>query len=193
MTIPAGRTDVPLSDVPHAGTSNRKRSKKTPSTPAAPEGRQASDEATERQQEDSENRIPKAFDYIQPLIKAMGESGITVSWQMQPEDIQAIARVQQRAGVPAMVEFARVTKASAGQPIRYATFFLRGGWKGLPPASTTAPRPAPPQPAEKPPHCGDIDCDPIDRMRELETPDGLRINTPCHRCHPASLNGRQPA
>ena len=59
------------------------------------------------------------------------------------------------------------------------------------PKAPTAPTPRPT--AEKPPHCGDIDCDPIDRMREIETPDGIRMNTPCHQCHPSRLNGKQPA
>ncbi|MDX3033929.1 hypothetical protein PV515_39780, partial [Streptomyces scabiei] len=65
----------------------------------------------------------------------MTQAGITVSWSMQPKDWLEIASIVQRAGIPAMVAFARDTKNTSRQPVRYATFFLRGGWKGLPPTA----------------------------------------------------------
>lgn len=123
-----------------------------------------------------------AFTYIQPLIRAMTNAGITVTWSMPPRDIVAIADVMERAGVDAMVRYALDTKATSRQPIRYATFFLRGGWKGLPPKSDTPPpRPAA---AEKPEWCGDLDCDEITRTREVETPTGHFVLVPCPDCHP---------
>lgn len=177
MAIPAGRADVPLSDVPHAGTSNRRRSKNTSSSTPATDDGQTGSEA------DGEERVPDAFAYIQPLIRAMTDAGIVVSWQMQADDIHAIARVLKRAGSASMVKFALDTKATVRDPIRFATFFLRG-WKGLPPKSDR-PRDSPTntQPS-MPPYCGDPDCDPVDRTREVERPDGIRVNVPCKKCHP---------
>lgn len=131
---------------------------------------------------------PDAFQICQPLVTAMTQAGITVSWSMQPSDWLTVADIVQRAGVPAMVTFARDTKATARQPIRYATFFLRGGWKGLPPAAA-APPPARDSPS-MPKHCGDIDCHPDSRLREIEE-DGLPVLAPCPACHPA-LQGARP-
>jgi hypothetical protein len=123
------------------------------------------------------------FAYIQPLIAAMTDAGITVSWSMQARDMIAIADILERAGLEAMVDFALKTRDSTRQPIRYATFFLRGGWGGLPPKGTTKPRQ---QPAEKPPWCGDPDCDEITRTRDVEDDRGLRYSAPCSVCHPNS-------
>lgn len=115
----------------------------------------------------------------------MTEAGIVVSWSMKPSDWLDIAAVVDRAGVTAMVRYAVDTKATARQPIRYATFFLRGGWKGLPPAAANVP---PPRPAggTKPPYCGDPDCDEISRTREVEDDRGIRSLERCPDCHPAS-------
>lgn len=113
----------------------------------------------------------------------MTNAGITVSWSMQAQDMSAIADVLDRAGIDAMVRYALDTKATSRQPIRYATFFLRGGWRGLPPKSTTPP---PPRAAEKPPWCGDPDCDEITRTRDVENERGLRASAPCPDCHPNS-------
>jgi hypothetical protein len=131
-----------------------------------------------------EERIPDAFAYIQPLIRAMTDAGLTVSWQMQAEEYQDTARVLQRAGVEAMLNFALDTKASSRKSIRYATFFLRGGWKGLPPKSTK-PRVSSGAGAAKPPYCGDPDCDEQTRLRQREDADGLRSVYPCPDCHPS--------
>lgn len=136
----------------------------------------------------NEDRITDAFAYIQPLIRAMTDAGITVSWQMQAEDYQSIARVMHRAGIEAMVDFALETKASSRKTIRYATFFLRGGWVGLPPKSTK-PAPAPTSTRHRPPHCGHPDCDPASRLRETEDDNGLRRVHPCPNCHPNTQKG----
>ncbi|GGJ87189.1 hypothetical protein GCM10011583_18420 [Streptomyces camponoticapitis] len=131
----------------------------------------------EGEQASSEERTPRAFDYCQPLIKAMTEAGIYVSWQMTADDWQAVARILDRAGVEQMVKFAAGTKAR--EPIRFAKFFLKAGWVGLPPRSTR-PQPA----ADKPPHCGHPDCDPITRTRETEDARGIRSLNRCPECHP---------
>jgi hypothetical protein len=114
----------------------------------------------------------------------MTQAGIVVSWSMQPSDWLDIADVVQRAGVSAMVAFARDTKATARQPVRYATFFLRGGWKGLPPAAPQASSQERDPQAAKPPYCGDPDCDEITRFRQREDDNGLRSLYPCPDCHP---------
>jgi hypothetical protein len=117
----------------------------------------------------------------------MTNAGITVSWTAQARDLNSIADILERAGVDAMVEFARKTQASTRQPIRYATFFLRGGWGGLPPK---AQRHEQPPTADAPaPHCGDPDCHPTSRLREIEDEDGLPMLVPCPNCHP---QGRRP-
>lgn len=146
------------------------------STPLPADGEQAS----------SEEPITDAFAYIQPLIRAMTDAGITVSWQMRAEDYKRTARVLQRAGVEAMVEFAIATKASTVKPISYATFFLRGGWLGLPPKSTK-PRATPKRlrPADWPEWCKDPDCDEKTRFRDVEDANGLRSSAPCPQCHPS--------
>ncbi|MER6183083.1 hypothetical protein [Streptomyces sp. NPDC001652] len=115
----------------------------------------------------------------------MTDEGITVSWAMQPEEYQQTAQVLRRAGVTAMVDFALDTKADSKKRIRYATFFLRGGWKGLPPKSTKR-RPSSDPSAAMPPYCGDPDCDEITRLRQRQDDNGLRSVYPCPECHPKS-------
>lgn len=144
-----------------------------PSPPAA---------AEQGTQDSGESRIPRAFDYIQPLIRAMGEAGIRVSWQMQPEDVQAIARVQRRAGVQQMVTFARNLKTRNGEPVSFATFFLKSGWLGLAPA--VDPQPPRGSADTEAPHCGDPDCDPVTRTRETEDDRGIRSLSLCLACNP---------
>jgi hypothetical protein len=130
----------------------------------------------------SEERILDAFAYIQPLVTAMTDAGFNaLSWQMQAEDTQSVARVLQRAGVAAMVTSAR--NARSRDPIRYAKFFLKSGWLGLPPKST---KPQTPSSTEKPPWCGDPECDPTMRYRDVEDARGLRASTPCPKCHPST-------
>jgi hypothetical protein len=134
----------------------------------------------------NEGRIPDAFAYIQPLIQAMTDEGITVSWAMPAEEYQQTAQVLRRAGVKAMVDFALDTKADSKKRIRYATFFLRGGWKGLPPKSTKPRATQRNNPrANWPAWCKDPDCDEVDRMRQTEDANGLRSVHPCPVCHPS--------
>lgn len=135
----------------------------------------------------SEKRIPRAFDYCQPLVRAMTDAGLVVSWQMQAEDWQSIARVLERAGIDAMVDFALGAKSR--DRISYARFYLKG-WLGLPPKSTK-PRASPAADAVKPPHCGDIDCHPDTRLREVEDDEGLPVLIPCSICHPAAQGARK--
>jgi hypothetical protein len=159
---------------PESGPHNARNTNTNPPSGRTPEA-DAPNEA-------GQDRIPRAFDYIQPLIKAMTEAGMTVSWQMQPDDVQAIARVQQRAGIAQMVTFARTVKARTREPIGFATFFLKAGWRGLPPK-------AEPQHSRESepthPWCGDPDCDDRTRLRQREDDNGLRTLYPCPDCHPS--------
>ncbi|MFJ1788383.1 hypothetical protein ACIOML_29265 [Streptomyces anulatus] len=43
----------------------------------------------------------------------------------------------------------------------------------------------PPEGAEKYPHCGSVDCDPITRFREATDWQGLKQDSPCPKCHPS--------
>lgn len=129
----------------------------------------------------SEQRIPRAFDYCQPLITAMTDAGMHVSWQMSAEDWQSVARVLERAGVDAMVTFARGTKTR--EPVRFAKFFLKAGWLGLPPKSTKPTASTRPVRAV-PDWCKHPDCDPVSRTRETEDARGIRSLHPCPDCHP---------
>lgn len=141
---------------------------------------------TQKEQASQEASQPDPFAICQPLITAMTAAGLAVSWSMKPTDWADIAETVQRAGVPAMVAFARATAATAREPIRFATFFLRCGWKGLPPAARTLPAPPASGPA---PHCGHPDCDPVTRTREIEDDRGIRSLTRCPDCHPAAQKG----
>ena len=131
--------------------------------------------------EEGPGRRPKrdAFAIIQPLVKALTEAGLTVSWGMPADDLLCVADAVERARVPAMVRFALDTKAATRQPIRFARYFVRG-WAGLPPAATA--RDSPQTAAQ--PWCRDPDCDEISRTREIEDARGLRTAAPCPRCHP---------
>lgn len=129
----------------------------------------------------NEERIPDAFAYCQPLIQAMTDAGLVVSWQMTAEDWQNVARVQRRAGVEQMVKFALGAKSR--EPIRFAKFYLRAGWLGLPPQSTK-PAPQPKHLRPLPDWCRDPDCDEITRLRQHEDDNGLRSLYPCPACHP---------
>jgi hypothetical protein len=111
----------------------------------------------------------------------MTDAGLVVSWQMTADDWQSVARVLERAGVEAMVNFALGVKAR--DRISYARFYLKG-WQGLPPKSTK-PRPSSDPSAAKPPYCGDPDCDEITRFRQREDGNGLRSVYPCPQCHPS--------
>ena len=127
----------------------------------------------------NQDRTPDAFAYIQPLIRAMTDAGFNaISWQMQTDDLHAVARVLNRAGVDAMVESAINAKRTSRTPIRFAAYFLKSGWGGLAPKSTKPPA------TEKPPWCGDPDCDEITRTRDVETDTGHFLSAPCPHCHP---------
>ncbi|WP_369274474.1 hypothetical protein AB5J55_35145 [Streptomyces sp. R11] len=132
-------------------------------------------------EEESQQRRD-AFTICQPLIKALTEAGITVSWGMPPEDLKRVAAAVERAGIPAMVRFALDTQRTRRDRILYARYFVRG-WTGLPPAAA-GPKSSGPQP-----HCGHADCDPVTRTRETEDDRGLRRVHPCPECHPTAQKG----
>lgn len=126
-----------------------------------------------------------AFTVCQPLIQAMTNAGITVSWQMSTEQWADLIHIVRRAGVAAMVEHAVAVARTAREKPRYATFFLAAGWRGLP-AKSTPPRTSTTTP---PPHCGDLDCDPDTRIRNYDDDQGYRRARPCPDCHPNAHRG----
>lgn len=150
-------------------------------TPSAPESG-APPHNYEVEEENQQRR--DHFTVCQPLIKALTEAGITVSWGMPPDDLIRVADAVERAGVPAMVRFAVDTQRTRRDRILYARYFVRG-WSGLPPMASAQPQ----QPNGKPPHCGHIDCDPASRLRETEDDNGLRRVHPCPDCHPNTAKG----
>jgi hypothetical protein len=120
-------------------------------------------------------------DWAQPLVDALSDHDIDLGWRLSTMQWAAVQELINTRGVPFLVEQAR-RRWNPRDPIKYASLLIQI-WCEIPAPSPRKPRDS--APAEKPPHCGDIDCDPIDRYREIETPDGLRLNTPCPQCHPS--------
>lgn len=40
---------------------------------------------------------------------------------------------------------------------------------------------------ERPPYCGDLECDPVTRLRDVELDGGFRVSERCHKCHPSAV------
>lgn len=126
----------------------------------------------------------------QPLIDAMTDAGIVVSWTMRTDEWRELLDLIDRVDIQILVQRAREARRP-GQQVQYATWFLRGTWRGLP---TTKGRTSPRRdsaPAQAGPHCGDLDCHPDTRLREVEDEDGLPVLVPCTACHPATQGVRK--
>lgn len=141
------------------------------------------------------NPIP---DWAQPLIDALGMKGIAVGWgRMSNFQWIAVQQLMKSHGVPYLVYIAS-TRWNPNNPIRFGTLLL-DIWREFPappvgspwhPATQAKRSDQKRAAADKPPHCGDIDCDPDDRMRESIDSDGLRVYTPCPQCHPSRKEHR---
>ena len=86
-----------------------------------------------------------------------------------------------------MVRAAVNSSRAQGEPATVTAWITR--WQSL-----ADPAPAPgsrDSPAYDTPHCGDIDCHPDTRLREVEDDDGLPALTPCKKCHPATQGARK--
>lgn len=148
------------------------------------------------QQDNQQQPGPTAADVsdpvqrAQPLIDAMTDAGLVVSWTMQAAEWLELAALVDRVDIPLLITRAQEA-IRPGRTVQYATYFLRGTWRGLP---STKNRPGPardsPRAPELPPHCKDLDCDPETRMREYER-DGLPELHRCPDCHPALQGARK--
>lgn len=166
------------------GTKSGSTLGRLPTTRVLPSSSTSSPTPKAGEEAGNEERIPRAFDYCQPLIAAMTDAGLDVSWQMSADDWQSVARVLQRAGVERMVKFALGAKSRT--PIRFATFYLKAGWLGLPPKSNRPVGVPDSGTRNRLAHCGHPDCDPVTRTRETEDDRGIRSLTRCPDCHPDS-------
>lgn len=130
--------------------------------------------------------------WAQPLVDALQMKGVSVSWgrtsNLQWVIVQQLIRSH---GIPYLVHIAS-TRWNPQHPIRFGKLLIEI-WREYPAPpvgspwhpATQAARAERDAPVQLPPYCGDIDCDPVDRLREIETDDGLRVSTPCPVCHPS--------
>ena len=144
---------------------------------------QSTEGATDRRQRD-------ALREAQPLIDAMTDAGINVSWTMRTDEGRDLLDLIDRVDIPILVKRA-IEARRPGQPVQYATWFLRGTWRGLPTTKGRTPPSRDSPPAQAGPHCGDIDCHPTTRLREVEDDDGLPVLIPCAICHPHAQGARK--
>lgn len=135
-------------------------------------------------------RVP---DWAKPLIDALGVKGIAVSWtRMSNFQWLIVQQLMKTHGIPYLVYIAG-TRWNPRNPIRFGTLLL-DIWREFeppPPGSPWHPdahsgRATQSSQPEKPPYCGDLDCDEITRMRQREDDNGLRSLYPCPDCHPKS-------
>lgn len=111
--IPAGRTDVPLSDVPHAGTSIRRRSTNT--------------------EEKTGKRQPRASGLPDPLAdlkRGIAAAGLTgVAWDLRESQWEYTRQALDRVGVPAMTAYAVNSARLKGMPAGASAWV--NGWRTL--------------------------------------------------------------
>lgn len=146
-----------------------------PSTPRE----QAEGPSSEQQRDDY--GIPRN---VRPLIDAMSRAGLGyVRWPFEGNQWFVIEALIKKSGIDAMTNFA--VKAASRTNVESAKFFVPG-WRQLAPlpAGYTAPPSRDQPPTQAGPHCGDIDCHPTTRLREVEDEEGLPVLVPCSICHP---------
>ena len=115
----AGRTDVPLSDVPHAGTSkeenkstNTRNTQQRPARPVDPE--------------------PRSYDTLRDLKRAISAAGISgVNWDLKPSQIERIRRVCEYVDISPMVAMALSNFRLKGLPAGASAWI--SGWESLEP------------------------------------------------------------
>jgi hypothetical protein len=131
-------------------------------------------------------RVP---DWAKPLIDALGIKGIAVSWtRMSSLQWVTVQQLMKSHGIPYLVHLASL-RWNPRNPIKFGTLLL-DVWREYeaPPAGSPW-RPRQPehggQQSNRPPYCGDPDCDEVTRLREHEDDNGLRSLYPCPACHPS--------
>jgi hypothetical protein len=141
------------------------------------------DQPNEQQQTDDYG-IP---DFARPLVDGLSNAGVVVRWPFVGNQWVIIHALIKKSGIRAMVDHAR--KAASRSNVESAKYFLQG-WRELPPLPRTDSQQDHAQrfrqQAEKPPWCGDVDCDEKTRTRDVEDDRGLRYSQPCPKCHPAA-------
>jgi hypothetical protein len=127
---------------------------------------------------------------VRPLIDAMTRAGLGyIRWPFEGNQWFVIEALIKKSGIDAMTTFA--AKAASRTNVESAKYFIPG-WRQLaplPPGYSPSSRDSPPPPAG--PHCGDIDCHPDTRLREVEDDEGLPVLIPCSTCHPATQGARR--
>ncbi|MET9073917.1 hypothetical protein ABZX95_17455 [Streptomyces sp. NPDC004232] len=130
--------------------------------------------------------------WAKPLIDALGLKGMAVSWGRM-SDLQwiTIQQLMKSHGIPYLVHIAS-TRWNPRNPIKFGKLLVEI-WReyeeppvGSPWHPDQQSRSTPNSSPEKPPYCGDPDCDEITRMRQHEDDNGLRSLYPCPDCHPKS-------
>ncbi|MEU5016384.1 hypothetical protein AB0G60_03005 [Streptomyces angustmyceticus] len=141
------------------------------------------------------SRIP---DWSQPLMDALQMKGITVSWgRMSDLHWITVQQLMKSHGVPYLVNIA-TTRWNPRNPIRFGTLLIEiwREYSAPPPGSPWHPDTQSKREqqhradADKPPHCGDPDCDEKTRYREIENDNGIRSLVPCPNCHPSQKENR---
>jgi hypothetical protein len=128
-------------------------------------------------------------DWARPLIDALGVKGISVSWtRVSNFQWVIVQQLIKSHGIPYLVHLAGL-RWNPRNPIKFGTLLLEV-WREYEPPPLGSPwRPRPQEQgsrhSERPPYCGDPDCDEITRMRQREDDNGLRSLYPCPNCHPS--------
>lgn len=69
--------------------------------------------------------------FARPLVDQLTAAGVIVRWNLGPHEWFELDALIKKSGVPALVDFAR--RQAAHRDVQYARYFLRGGWRELPP------------------------------------------------------------
>lgn len=136
--------------------------------------------------------LVRAAKVVQP-----GEEAAFVAWatkQLQPRGLgwwRTLASNGDLAGHAADWQATRQPTAAAPaaeQPAWWECADCGKPAKGTPPASGVCRdcRDAA-ELAAMPQHCGDLDCDEITRLRDVEDANGFRVNARCPECHPSAV------
>ncbi|MFC8547411.1 hypothetical protein ACFUMI_07240 [Streptomyces sp. NPDC057273] len=135
------------------------------------------------------NQIPG---WAKPLLDALHMKGIDIGWgRLSNFQWVAVQQLLKSHGIPYLVHIAN-SRWNPRNPIRFGTLLL-DIWHEFPappagspwhPATSAASKQT--SSTNRPPHCGDPDCDPVSRTREIEHDSGHKTLEHCPDCHPSS-------
>ena len=69
--------------------------------------------------------------FARPLVDQLTAAGVIVRWNLSTGEWFELDSLIKKSGIPALAEFAR--RQAAQRDVQYARYFLRGGWRELPP------------------------------------------------------------